>query len=107
MTAQPRPVESPLLTPMETAAYVRMSRAWVWLHRVELGAILVGSKLRYTQAGLDAYLERQRQQPSAPDEPVQIADERERRQAAHQHATPRNPVTRRPWTCCTPREAIQ
>jgi hypothetical protein len=97
MTAQRRAaIESPLLTPFEAAAYMRMSRAWVWLHRLELGVILVGSKMRYTQAGLDAYLERNRQQPSSAA-PTLIAAVREKRRPALKHSTPTNPLDGGAW----------
>lgn len=97
MTAQRRAaIESPLLTPIETAAYLRMSRAWVWLHRVELGVILVGKKMRYTQAGLDAYLERHRMQASSAA-PTLIAAARERKRPALKHASAVNPLDGKAW----------
>jgi excisionase family DNA binding protein len=52
-----------LMTVKAVAAYLGMSERWVYKHALSLGATKLGNRLRFTRAGLDRYVERNRLGP--------------------------------------------
>lgn len=63
-----------LLTPQEVAARLRVSRAWVYRNRDQIGFRQIGGAVRFSIDDIEAYLERSHQPPqpaerSAPGRP--------------------------------------
>jgi excisionase family DNA binding protein len=54
---------SGLLTKRGAADYLAVSEKFIQRHRSELGGYVVGGRLRFRQAQIDAFLERQRLAP--------------------------------------------
>jgi excisionase family DNA binding protein len=93
----PTPVPEPaVLTLSEAAAVLRCHPSTLKRIKREIGYALVGGKLLFTRAALEAYLAR-RSTPPATQQPTPIVEERKRRRATVQPREGLNPVTRLPW----------
>lgn len=94
-----------LLTPRDVMAQLRVGRTFVTEHAAELGGIKVGAVLRFQQAGIDAYLERQRIKDETPAQPSPTAIRTVQRGPRREGI---NPVTRLPWrTSPAPARAVR
>lgn len=92
-----RPVAEPLLTVKEVMAYLRCSRAFCYRNAAQLGAVKVGSAMRFTQAGIDDYLKFRA--VVAPVKAVEVPPPaRERKPALRVVGLgPINPLTKEAW----------
>lgn len=91
-----------LLSAREAQAVLGCSRWFLTEHAAELGAVKVGNRLKFTRAGLDAYITRQTVKASepitAPSTPAP------RRSLSVVGLGPVNPLDGKPWGM-TPEEA--
>lgn len=89
----------PLLSAREAQAVLGCSRWFLTEHAAELGAVKVGNRLKFTRAGLDAYITRQT--VKAPEPITAPSTPAPQHRLAFVGLGPVNPVTRLPWGMST------
>ena len=86
------PDREPLLTAQQVAVELGVCRKFLTRHAAEMGACRVGTRLKFTRAGLDAYLERRRVTQPKP-EPAPAP----KRHLSVVGRGSTNPVSKRAW----------